>query len=34
MIDTLTGPVHGRADERLGEVVARLEAVVRNDPDF
>ena len=34
MPDTLSGPVRGRADERLGGIVARFEAAVRNDPDF
>jgi CubicO group peptidase (beta-lactamase class C family) len=34
VLDTLTGPVHGRADARLAGTIGRLEASLRNDPDY
>ena len=34
MLDTLTGAVAGRADDRLGATIARFEAALDNDPDY
>ncbi|SIT89947.1 serine hydrolase [Microbacterium sp. RU33B] len=33
-LETLTGPLHGGADARLGDVVARLDAFLAADPDL
>ena len=34
MLDDLSGPLHGRADQRLEAAVARLTAALQNDPDY
>ena len=34
MLTTLSGPVQGKADDRLGGIVARFDAALQNDPDY